>query len=194
MNLPRLFPKFALMLLVALLAGCASTPRVSSDMDPQADFSRYRTFAFYSPLAVESKGYATPASGIMRAAARREMESRGYVYDERAPDLLVNINAFLSERQDVYSVPEMQYGMYYSYRANAYFAVPYWTERASVRRYTEGTLNIDLVDAAGKRLVWEGVAVGRMARLQPAERAERIHQTIAEIFARYPHRAGGGSY
>ena len=190
----RLLPRFLVLFLIALLAGCVSTPHVTSDMDPQADFARYRTFAFYSPLAVESRGYATPASGIMRAAARREMEARGYVYDAASPDLLVNINAYLSERQDVYSVPEMQYGMYYSYRANAYFAVPYWTERASVRRYTEGTLNIDLVDAAGKRLVWEGVAVGRVARLQPAERQARIQQTIAEIFARYPHRAGGGSY
>src|SRR5688572_3950832 len=122
MNLSRLSLRTALMFFVLLLAGCVSTPRITSDMDPSADFSRYRTFAFYSPLAVESRGYATPASGIMRSAARREMEARGYVYDESSPDLLVNINAYLSERTDVYSVPEMQYGMYYSYRANSYFA------------------------------------------------------------------------
>jgi hypothetical protein len=185
----RLLPRLFLLMLVALLAGCVSTPRITSDTDPSADFSRYRTFAFHTPLAVESRGYATPASTTMRAAARREMEARGYVYDERSPDLLVNINAYLSERTDVYSVPEMHYGMYYSYRANAYFAVPYWSERANVRRYTEGTLNIDLVDADARRLVREGVAVGRMSRLQPAERSARIQQTIAEIFARYPHRA-----
>ena len=185
------FPRLLMLLLVALLAGCASTPRVSSDMDPNADFSKYRTYAFYDPLAVEAKGYETPSSAIMRDAVRRQMDARGYVYDANSPDLLVNINAFLERRTDVSSVPEMQYGMYYSYRHNAYFAVPYWGERASVRRYTEGTMNIDLVDADARRLVWEGVAVGRMARMQPAERSARIHSTIAEIFARYPHRAGG---
>jgi hypothetical protein len=191
MTVSRVLQRLALLSLI-VLAGCATGPQISSDTDPQADFSSYRSFAFYAPLAVENKGYATPASSIMRAAARREMEARGYTYSESAPDLLVNINAYISEREDVISVPEVNYGYYYSYRANAYFAVPFWSERTDVRRYREGTLNIDLVDARGKRLVWEGVAVGRVARLKPGEREQRINGTIAEIFAAYPHRAGGG--
>lgn len=182
--------RYLLLLLVMTVAGCVSTPTITSDADPQADFGAYRTFAFYSPLAVEPEGYATPASGLMKAAARRELESRGYVYDEASPDLLVNINAYLSERQDVVSMPEMRHGLYYSYRANAYFAAPYWTERTSVHNYTEGTLNIDLVDADRKALAWEGMAVGRVARMKAGDRAARINATIAEIFAQYPHRAG----
>ncbi|KFN49164.1 DUF4136 domain-containing protein [Arenimonas composti] len=189
MNLPRLLPRFLALAALLLLAACATGPRISTDADPAADFSRYRTWAFHAPLAVEREGYSTPASSTMRAAVRREMEARGYVYDENAPDLLVNLNAYMNQRSDVVSMPEVRYSWYYSYRANAYYAVPYWTERASVYNYTEGTLNIDLVDARERRLVWEGVAVGRMARLKPAERAARIQQTIAEIFAEYPHRA-----
>jgi hypothetical protein len=88
-------------------------------------------------------------------------------------------------------MPEVNYAYYYSYRANAYFAMPFWGERTSVHRYREGTLNVDLVDARGKRLVWEGVAVGRVARLKPADREQRINTTIGEIFAQYPHRAAG---
>lgn len=179
------------LLLALLLSACATGPRISSDTDPQADFADYRTYGFYSPLAVEPKGYATPSSSLMKTAVRREMQARGYVYDESTPDLWVNINAYISERQDVVSVPEMSLGYYYNYRANAYFAVPFWSERTNVRRYREGTLNVDLVDARGKRLVWEGVAVGRVSRLKPVEREQRINSTIAEIFAAYPHRAGG---
>ena len=190
MNVPRMLQRLALLSLL-VLAGCATGPQVSSDSDPQADFAAYRSFAFYTPLAVEPKGYSTPSSNLMKAAVRREMAARGYVYDESAPDLLVNINAYVSERQDVVSMPEVNYSYYYSYRANAYFAVPFWSERTSVHRYREGTLNVDLVDARGKRLVWEGVAVGRVARLKPGEREQRINSTIAEIFAQYPHRAAG---
>jgi hypothetical protein len=190
MNVSRLLQRFALLSLV-LLAGCATGPMISSDSDPQADFGNYRSYAFYTPLAVEPKGYSTPASNAMKSAVRREMEARGYVYDESAPDLLVNLNAYVSERQDVVSMPEVNYAYYYSYRANAYFAMPFWGERTSVHRYREGTLNVDLVDARAKRLVWEGVAVGRVARLKPADREQRINATIGEIFARYPHRAGG---
>ena len=72
----------------------ATGPRISSDSDPQADFANYRSYAFYTPLAVEPKGYSTPASNAMKSAVRREMEARGYVYNESAPDLLVNINAY----------------------------------------------------------------------------------------------------
>jgi hypothetical protein len=178
---------------VALLAGCATGPRISSDVDPTADFSRYRTFAFYSPLAIEGQGYTTLVSGRMKTAARAQMESRGYAYNEKSPDLWVNLNAFMQEKTDVVSTPEVDYDYYYSYRARRYVAVPYWRDRTDVYRYTEGTLNVDLVDARENRLVWEGVAVGRVARSKPEERAARVDSAIADIFASFPYRAGSGA-
>lgn len=188
------FARVALiLLLLMLLAACATGPRISSDSDPNADFSRYRSFAFYSPLAIESQGYATLTSARIKAAARRQMESRGYVYDEKSPDLWVNLNAYMQEKTDVVNTPEVDYDYYYSYRARRYVAVPYWRDRTQVYRYTEGTLNVDLVDARGNKLVWEGIAVGRVARVKPEERAARIDAAIAEIFARYPYRAGSGA-
>ncbi|GAB2502432.1 DUF4136 domain-containing protein [Arenimonas alkanexedens] len=189
MSVSRLWQALALLSMI-LLASCATGPRISTDADPSADFNRYRSFAFFSPLAVETEGYSTPSSSRMKAAVRRELESRGYVYDEASPDLQVNINAYVDERTDVYNTPQMETALYYSYRARSYVAVPYWTNRTDVYRYAEGTLNVDLVDAREKALVWEGVAVGRMSRLKPAERAARIDSTIADIFAEYPHRAG----
>ena len=185
------FPRLLLMVLaVLMLAACASYPQVTSDTDPHADFSQYRTFAFHSPLAVESKGYSTPSSSLMRDAAKREMEARGYVYDATAPDLLVNINAYLEEKADIHGgYAPMFYGSYYGYRG-PYWGGPYWNDYPHVHEYTEGTMNVDLVDADHKRLVWEGIAVGRISRMAPAERAQRIQSTMAEIFAHFPHRAG----
>lgn len=190
MRVPAGALRLALLLLVALLAGCATGPRITTDTDPSADFAGYRTFAFYAPLAVETKGYSTPSSQRMKSAARREMEARGYVFDEARPDLLVNINAYINERQDIISTPQLQHRMYYNYRYNSYVSTAFWVDRTDVYNYSEGTLNIDLVDAARKQLVWEGVAVGRMANTKPAARNTRIDSTIAEIFAQYPHRAG----
>ena len=182
--------RLALLLLVVLLGACASRPVITTDADPAADFARYRTFGFYEPLAVEDKGYSTPSSQRMKASTRREMEARGYVYDESNPDLRVNINAYISERQSVVSTPQLQQRLYYNYRANSYVSSAYFVNRTDVYNYTEGTLNIDLVDAARKQLVWEGVAVGRMANTKPTQRDARIDSTITEIFAAYPHRAG----
>ena len=178
---------------VLLLASCATGPRVTSDVDPSANFGQYRSFAFYSPLAIEGQGYATLTSGRTKDAARRQMESRGYVYDEKSPDLWVNLNAYMQEKTDVVNTPEVDYDYYYSYRARRYVAVPTWRDRTDVYRYTEGTLNVDLVDAKQNRLVWTGVAVGRVGRTKPEERGAKIDAAVAEIFLRYPYRAGSGT-
>ncbi len=176
-----------------LLASCASGPRISSEHDPAADFSKYRTFSFYSPLAIESQGYTTLTSARLRSAARAQLESRGYVYDEKSPDLWLNINAYMQEKTDVVSMPDVDYNYYYSYRSRRYVAVPYWYDRTNVYQYTEGTLNFDLVDARRNQLVWEGIAVGRVGKSKPEERAARLDQAVNDIFARYPYRAGSGT-
>lgn len=175
---------------LALLSGCATGPRVSTEADPRADFSQYRTWAFYTPLALESHGYETATSEVAKAAIRAQMESRGYRYQPQDPDIWVNVNAYLQRRTDVSTTPTVDYAYYYSYRGRGYVAVPYWNERTHVHRYTEGTMNVDIVDRRQNRLVWEGIAVGRVGRNTPAERDARINATLAEIFARYPHRAG----
>lgn len=173
-----------------LLAGCATGPRVSTEADPRADFSVYRTWAFYQPLAIESDGYETATSEIIKDAVGREMQARGYTYDADSPDLWVNVNAYMQRRTDVSTMPTVDYAYYYNYRARRYVAMPYWRDQTHVSRYTEGTMNVDLVDAARNRMVWEGIAVGRVSNVTAENRAPRINEAVAEIFARYPHRAG----
>ena len=193
MQLSRRFSGWVLGICVLLLAGCATGPQITSEADPEADFGSYRTFGFYAPLALEKEGYATPTTDRIKAAARAQLESRGYVYTPEQPDLWVNLNAYMQKRTDVTSFPTVDYNYYYSYRARSYFAVPFWHDETHVRQYTEGTLNVDLVDRRKNRLVWEGIAVGRIAKLKPEERAARIDSTVAEIFARYPYRAGSAA-
>ena len=178
---------------VLLLAACASTPRVASQADPGADFSRYRSFAFYTPLALEQHGYTTITSNRIRAAVRAQMEARGYVFDEGNPDLWVNLNAYLQDKTRVTTMPQVDYDYYYSYRAHGYVAVPYWRDRTDVHQYTEGTLNVDVVDVQRRQLVWEGIAVGTVGRTDPARHGEKIDAAVAAIFAQYPYRAAGAA-
>ncbi|WP_305804175.1 DUF4136 domain-containing protein [Stenotrophomonas sp. YIM B06876] len=190
MKTGRLLFRLASLSLLCLLAACASTPQVRVQADPAAEFNRYRSFAFYSPLAVEHHGYSTITSNRIKAAVRAQMESRGYVFAAADPDLWVNLNAYLQEVTRVINLPEVDYDYYYSYRARSYVALPYWRDRTDVRQYTEGTLNVDLVDVRQNRLVWEGVAVGSVARMDPEQRGRKIDEAVAAIFARFPYRAG----
>ncbi|MGV8931165.1 MAG: DUF4136 domain-containing protein [Luteimonas sp.] len=187
---PRFFAWLLAACALAVLAGCATGPTVRTDFDPEADFARYKTWAFYQPIAMEQSGYSTFLTERIKAGVRGEMESHGYAYDEKSPDLRVNFQGVVQEKTNVYSIPRSDVQYFYSYRARSYFAVPVWYDQTQVSQYTEGTLTVDLVDAARNRLVWTGAAIGRVTRKAPQERAVEADRAIAEIFMRYPYRAG----
>lgn len=175
-----------------LLAGCASGPWVRTDHDPRADFSRYSSYAFYEPLAMEQSGYSNYLSNSIKSSIRREMQARGYVFDETDPDLLVNFQGIIREQTDVYRVPRMDVRYFYNYRAEAYVAVPVWYDEARINDYTEGTLTVDLVDADRNHLVWTGAAVGRVTQRTPQERIAAAAEAITAIFEEFPFTAGSG--
>lgn len=180
------------LLFLLLVCACASSPRISTDMDPRADFSGYRTYAFYEPLAMEQSGYSTYLTDSIKAAIRREMEAHGYVFDPANPDVRVNFQGVVQERTNVHSVPRMDIGYFYSYRARQYVGVPIWYDDTHVSRYSQGTLTVDVVDAQRNHLVWTGAAIGRVTQRAPQERATEADRSIAAIFARYPHFVGTG--
>lgn len=176
--------------LVTILAACASSPAIKSDYDHQADFSRYRTFGYMSPLGTDKAGYSTLLTERLKDATRGQMEMRGYVYDAANPDLLVNFNGKLQQKTQVTEAPPPPMGPYYGYRSGFYGGWPGYGWGDTVYQYTEGTLNIDLVDARRKQMVWEGVAVGEVQNPGTATSSQNIDKAVAGIFAKYPFRAG----
>ncbi|WP_241051091.1 DUF4136 domain-containing protein [Achromobacter xylosoxidans] len=176
--------------MVTILAACASSPAVKSDYDHQADFSRYRTFGYMSPLGTDKAGYSTLLTERLKDATRGQMEMRGYVYNAANPDLLVNFNGKLQQKTQVTEAPPPPMGPYYGYRTGFYGGWPGYGWGDTVYQYTEGTLNIDLVDARRKQMVWEGVAVGEVRNPDTATSSQNIDKVVAGIFAKYPFRAG----
>ena len=176
--------------LVTILAACASSPAIKSDYDHQADFSRYRTFGYMSPLGTDKAGYSTLLTERLKDATRGQMEMRGYVYDAANPDLLVNFNGKLQQKTQVTEAPPPPMGPYYGYRSGFYGGWAGYGWGDTVYQYTEGTLNIDLVDARRKQMVWEGVAVGEVQNPDTATSSQNIDKAVAGIFAKYPFRAG----
>ena len=175
---------------VVFLSACASSPTIKSDYDHSANFASYRTFSFYEPLGTDSSGYSSLVTQTLKSAVRQELESRGYSYAETGADLLVNFNAKLQEQTRVSQYPSMIGPGYYGYRGGFYGG--WYGYETYVDQYTEGTLNIDIVDAHRKQLVWEGVAVGRVTRKHEENRDAALRAAVTEIFTRYPFRAGGG--
>ena len=180
----------AVLVATLLLAACASGPYVKTDQDPGADFGRYHTWSFYTPLAMEQSGYSSWITDRIKDNVRREMTARGYTYSEKSPDLQVNFQGVVRDRTAVYSTPMSDVQFLYSYRRRAYVAVPVWYDQMEVSRYQEGTLSIDLVDAKQSRMVWTGDAIATIERMNVQERAANIDKTITAVFAKYPYQAG----
>lgn len=176
-----------------LLASCASKPTIVSDYDHTVDFSQYKTYGFFNPMGIENPNYSSIYGSIFRAAISNEMESRGYRTSDN-PDLMINVSGRLQEKTRITTTsdPYMS-GGYYGYRRGAYGA---WggygySSTTHVSQYTEGTVNVDIVDRAQRKMVWEGVAVGRVSEKKTSEETRaNIKLGIQEMFAGYPFRAG----
>ena len=44
---------------ISLLTACASGPTIHSDYDPSVDFSKFKTYNFYSPMGIENPNYSS---------------------------------------------------------------------------------------------------------------------------------------
>lgn len=184
---------FFLTVSLLMLVACASGPEFHSDYDPEVDFSNYRTFGFFSPMSIEGDNYSTLFGRQFRESIGREMRARGYVASDN-PDLAINVSVHLQEKIKVTQTTDpMIYGSYYGYRRGYYDPWMGYGQGTStqVSQYTEGTINVDLVDMAQKRLVWEGVAIGRVKEGRSnAEVRTAINDGVTTMFADYPFRAG----
>lgn len=184
----------AAILALAVLTACTAGPTIRSDYDRSADFSSYKTFGFASELGTDRAGYSTLITEHFKRAVRKEMEARGYEYKETSPDLLANFYVAIREKTDVRSTPAPTVGVgYYGYRYGLYTGWPAYARDVRTVHYKTGTANVDLIDAKRRQLIWEGVAEGKVQEESLANPAQAIEGVVAELFTRYPARAGSAA-
>ena len=193
------FFKFPItVIMVMLVTACASSTKIQSDYDHSVDFSQYKTYGYYSPMGIENPNYSSLLGSMFRDAIDAQMRPRGYVQSNN-PDILINVSARLEDKTKVTTTTDpMMYGGgmyggggYYGYRSGLYDpwgGYGYGT-RTHVSQYTEGTINVDMVDVDNKRMIWEGIAIGRVQDKNDNLR-EDIRVGVAEMFENYPFRAG----
>ena len=176
-----------------LLSACATGPKIRADHDPAANFAAYHTYNFEPQLGTDRAGYSTLVTSHFKKAVSREMQARGYVLSDK-PDLLINFFTSLHERTDVHSSPQLSMGIGFSHRSmGLYSAWPLYDGSVSSSTYKVGIANIDVVDAARKQLVWEGVAEGHVTEKMLQDPGPAISDAVAKIFTRYPARAGSAT-
>ena len=168
-----------------VVAGCASGPTIRSNVDESIDFTSFRTFGFFEPLATDREGYQSLISQQLVASAERELVARGLQRKDASPDLLVNFSADLDQRLRVTQTPMAHSRSFNSHRRGFYSTWPMY-QQTEIRQYTKGTLGIDIVDAARRQLVWEGFVLGRVTQRTTDNIGPVLDAAVIDIFGNFP--------
>lgn len=172
-------------LLVALLA--CSGVSVNQDYDPSADFLRYRTFDWF-PGDRQLTGDAEIDNPFLdqriRNAVSRELGTRGYQkVGDRTPDFFVNYHVSVQQKLTTS-------GMNVGYGVGSYGSwggVGVGMSTSPVRQYEQGTLVIDFIDGASRKLVWRGTGTKALSRNPtPDETTATIDSATHEILQQFP--------
>ncbi len=164
---------------ILLLVGCSGVS-VDSDFDPSADFSSLTTYRW---LSTKASGDPALDSGLLQERIRRSvdaaMSAKGYRRsDGGSTDFCVASHVSKQSKVDVETIP-------------AGFGYVGWggglgTE-TEVDQYEEGTLMIDVIDGAGKKLLWRGTGKTRIASVgSPAARDKEVAEVVNAILAKFP--------
>ncbi|TLU98193.1 DUF4136 domain-containing protein [Dyadobacter luticola] len=167
-----------------LLMDCGSSYKVLKPKK-EADFrlSNYATFGFYD---IDASGDTIPANfqrnvDIIKTAISENLQSRGL---DEARDANLKINIALNVKEQVQTrqtdfrsegLPRYMGQRRYSWKS----------EEVVVGKYREGTLMIDLVDAASNKMVWQGGGSGIIPE-KSKNFKEDIDNLVRELIAGVP--------
>lgn len=173
--------KLLVMIFMVGLAACSSL-KVSYDYDKQADFAKYKTYAF------TEEALKLPVGDLNRdrilKAIETELAAKGMTKSD-SPDALIDILVKAEEKVDATATTTPTYGGYgygrYGYGGG------FSTTSINYNEYVEGTLFVNMVDAAAQKIVWQGRATKTIDEDASAEKREQnINTAVKQIFTKYP--------
>jgi hypothetical protein len=140
----------AMAALLISLAACASSPTVTTDHDPAAQFGSYRTYFW----AMKPEGGSPLVQQRIVDGIDARMRAKGFTMAENG-DLALAAHVSTQQRHDIdtfYSGTGMGA---WGYRGG-------WggmgTASTTVRTYNVGTLVLDMFDSKTRQAVWRGTA------------------------------------
>jgi hypothetical protein len=174
-NTKRFLAVAAALGLVAGLMAC-STVTVSTDYDPAANFSQYKTFTIM-PLTQFEKIPLT--ADRIKAAITQALQAKGLQPTSDTADLQIQVFAKLSQETQMTSTGG--YGGW-GYRGWGGGMSP-----TTVQNINVGTLVVDLVDAKTDKPVWRGMASDTMDQSSTGQqKQEKLNYAMNQLFAKFP--------
>ena len=180
---PAHFTTLLTVITAIVLAGCAQTPvRVvsySPGVNPKA-LTVFKTFHFYKlHVTGDAAPYFETNLEFCKKAIAAQMTSRGFTEVASAGALAINIGVMLHVKNQVGAATQMRYMSEPDYT---------WHNKVKSQKNREGTVTIEMVDAAKNSGVWIGVFSGP-APQEETGKLQNIDQGVALLFEKFPVRA-----
>lgn len=177
-----------LILAAAGLAGCSPID-VAVDYDPKADFSKIRTWAWFSEPAGAAHPEQVDPLTLQRSrdAIEEVLSAKGFAMARpEEADVLIAVHSAIERR--------VTYGPSYGWGwgwGPGYSWGPYWDGYwgpPSVYVYHEAALIVDVLEQKpAQRLIWRGIARRTIERgLTPEERELRVREAVHDLLAGFP--------
>ena len=178
-------------LCVGLINGCASSgPSYEIDYDHSFPFSAYRTYRWYDDDHVTRESQYrryNSSDQRVRNTASQELMQRGFREATAGKaDFWVNYHVAKKQTQ---KISGQEKGMHGSVGAGTYgksVSVGY-SSGQSVKTYEDGTAIFDVIDVATEKIVWRGVAEGRLKNKMTAADKQQLTITVLhELLTQFP--------
>lgn len=171
----------AVLLAMSVTASCATTISVSSHVDRNQNFTRYRTYDWGPADALPTGDPRLDQSPFFKdhvqGAVERQLAMKGLELVRTPPsDLLIHYHANITKRIDA-NRADSAYG--YCSTNNC---------PSDVAEYEAGTLVLDFIDARTNRLVWRGWAQNSVEDMlhDPDKMAEIINRAVNGMLQQLP--------
>jgi hypothetical protein len=191
--------KLILLVLVLVIFLSSCNPwKYTSEYDHEVDFNNYKTFGLLNWERQNDDQVSAETKQFILLAIKKELEHRGYTYQKQNADLQASIYIIVNEETS-YSAYANQYAGYNGYggvavgvgvgsggtAVGAYgYGIETYPFSAVQHDYNVGTFVIDLLDASKKKIVWQGLAQGRVAHEEPSQ--EIVQERVNSVFREFP--------
>ncbi len=191
--------KYLLPLIIILFITSCNPWKFVSEYGHEVDFKKFKTFGLLNWDPHNDKEVSPQTKKFILLSIKDELEKRGYVYQEKDADLQVSVFIIINEETS-YSAYSDHYAGYTGYGGVAVgigvgsggvgvgavgYGLPTTYPYTTIKHdYNVGTFVFDLLDHSKKRIVWQGVAKGRIGNESASEK--NIRRDVGRVFQTLP--------
>lgn len=189
------FRLMGLLLSLGLFGACANSVNIYTDYLEDSDFSSYKTYRWYDDVVrsrtSEIRSYNS-SDKLIRETVNAVMKKHGLRPNTaKGGEFLVNYRISSEARMNMNSFNNYnQPGVHGGVSTGTYgtsVAIGVSTGSSGPSYYREGTVVLDVIDAASNSVVWRSVAEGKLPKkMGLKERNEIIRELVPRMLKDFP--------